>query len=257
MTVNFAPGDLVRARGREWVALPSPQDGILALRPLSGSENDTVILDPELEILPVEPARFDLPADACRNRSGEGRAARGCDASDAAARRRSLPVSRATRLRTARLPARAVADGASPASAAPAHRRRCRHRQDHRGRPDPARADGSRRGRCVLGALPAASRRAMGGRAEGALRDRRCRGHVGHGEPAGARPAARQTLFDAYPFTVVSLDYIKAEKRRESFARACPDFVIVDEAHACVGTHKGGSSASSCCQGWPGIRSGG
>jgi superfamily II DNA or RNA helicase len=48
-----------------------------------------------------------------------------------------------------------------------------------------------------------------------------------------------QTLFNAYPFTVVSLDYIKAEKRRESFARACPDFVIVDEAHACVGTHKG------------------
>ena len=55
MTMNFAPGDLVRARGREWVALPSPQDGILALRPLSGGENDTVILDPALEILPVEP----------------------------------------------------------------------------------------------------------------------------------------------------------------------------------------------------------
>ena len=36
-----------------------------------------------------------------------------------------------------------------------------------------------------------------------------------------------------------SLDYIKAEKRREGFARACPDFVIVDEAHASVGTHKG------------------
>lgn len=46
MTVNFAPGDLVRARGREWVALPSPQDGILALRPLSGGESETVILDP-------------------------------------------------------------------------------------------------------------------------------------------------------------------------------------------------------------------
>ncbi|WP_334147162.1 DEAD/DEAH box helicase [Hyphomicrobium sp.] len=48
-----------------------------------------------------------------------------------------------------------------------------------------------------------------------------------------------QTLFDAYPFTVVSLDYIKAERRREGFARTCPDFVIVDEAHACVGTHRG------------------
>jgi superfamily II DNA or RNA helicase len=48
-----------------------------------------------------------------------------------------------------------------------------------------------------------------------------------------------QTLFDAYPYTVVSLDYIKADKRRESFARVCPRFVIIDEAHACVGTHKG------------------
>ncbi len=48
-----------------------------------------------------------------------------------------------------------------------------------------------------------------------------------------------QTLFDAHPHTVVSLDYIKAEKRRDAFARSCPAFVIVDEAHACVGTHKG------------------
>ncbi|MBZ9857065.1 DEAD/DEAH box helicase [Mesorhizobium sp. CA13] len=47
------------------------------------------------------------------------------------------------------------------------------------------------------------------------------------------------TLFDAHPQTVVSLDYIKADKRRDSFARACPNLVIVDEAHACVGTHQG------------------
>jgi superfamily II DNA or RNA helicase len=51
-------------------------------------------------------------------------------------------------------------------------------------------------------------------------------------------PAA-QTIFDAHPCTVVSLDYIKAEKRRESFARASPPLVVVDEAHACVGTHLG------------------
>jgi superfamily II DNA or RNA helicase len=51
--------------------------------------------------------------------------------------------------------------------------------------------------------------------------------------------AASQTLFEANPYTVVSLDYIKAEKRRESFSCACPQFVIVDEAHACVGTHMG------------------
>ncbi|MCA9800290.1 MAG: DEAD/DEAH box helicase, partial [Cyanobacteria bacterium HKST-UBA04] len=48
-----------------------------------------------------------------------------------------------------------------------------------------------------------------------------------------------QSLFEAYPYTVVSLDYIKAERRRDTFARACPQFIIVDEAHACVGTHRG------------------
>jgi len=58
-----------------------------------------------------------------------------------------------------------------------------------------------------------------------------------------------QTLFDAYSFTVVSLDYIKAEKRREGFARACPSFVIVDEAHACVGTHKGKQQRFDLLQG--------
>jgi superfamily II DNA or RNA helicase len=50
---------------------------------------------------------------------------------------------------------------------------------------------------------------------------------------------ASQTIFDAHPFTVVSLDYIKADKRRDSFARSCPRTVVVDEAHACVGTHQG------------------
>ena len=64
MTPSFAPGDLVRARGREWVTLPTPGSGWLALRPLSGSEHDRVLLDPRLEIEPVAPARFDLPDNA-------------------------------------------------------------------------------------------------------------------------------------------------------------------------------------------------
>jgi superfamily II DNA or RNA helicase len=53
------------------------------------------------------------------------------------------------------------------------------------------------------------------------------------------RLPASQTLFEAHPFTVVSLDYIKADKRRDSFARSCPSLVVVDEAHSCVGAHKG------------------
>jgi hypothetical protein len=54
-------------------------------------------------------------------------------------------------------------------------------------------------------------------------------GRLERGLPAG------QVLFDVYPFTVVSLDYIKSERRRDDFIRACPELVIVEEAHTCVG----------------------
>ncbi len=64
MSTTFSPGDLVRARGREWVAMPYPDEQLLKLRPLSGSEADTTLLDPGLESSPVEHARFDLPMDA-------------------------------------------------------------------------------------------------------------------------------------------------------------------------------------------------
>lgn len=40
-----------------------------------------------------------------------------------------------------------------------------------------------------------------------------------------------QSLFDLYPFTIVSTEFIKSPRRREEFLRTCPEFVIVDEAH--------------------------
>ena len=39
------------------------------------------------------------------------------------------------------------------------------------------------------------------------------------------------TLFEVCPFTVVSIDYIKGDHRRDDFVRTCPELVIVDEAH--------------------------
>jgi hypothetical protein len=42
------------------------------------------------------------------------------------------------------------------------------------------------------------------------------------------------SLFEAYPFTVVSLDTIKRADYRDGFIRGCGDFVIVDEAHTCT-----------------------
>jgi len=239
MTVNFSPGDLVRARGREWVALPPPQDGILALRPLSGSENDTVVLDPELEILPVEPARFDLPADATT--TVQAKAALLADAMRLTLRRGAGPFRSAAQLafepRTYQLvpllmalrlqvPRLLIADDVGIGKTIEAGLI-LRELMD-RGEVDafsvlcpPHLVEqwvGELKARFGIEAVAVTSGTAS--RLERGL------------------PLA-QTLFDAYPFTVVSLDYIKAEKRREGFARACPDLVIVDEAHACVGTHKG------------------
>jgi superfamily II DNA or RNA helicase len=239
MTVNFAPGDLVRARGREWVALPSPQDGVLALRPLSGGENDAIVLDPELEILPVEPARFDLPADAAA--TVQAKAALLADAMGLTLRRGAGPFRSAAQLafepRTYQLvpllmalrlavPRLLIADDVGIGKTIEAGLI-LRELMD-RGEADafsvlcpPHLVEqwvGELKARFGIEAVAVTSGTAS--RLERGL------------------PLA-QTLFNAYPFTVVSLDYIKAEKRRESFARACPDFVIVDEAHACVGTHQG------------------
>jgi hypothetical protein len=54
--------------------------------------------------------------------------------------------------------------------------------------------------------------------------------------------AIDESLFERFPFTVVSTDFIKADRRRDEFLRACPELVIVDEAHACVGATDGRSA---------------
>jgi hypothetical protein len=239
MTVNFAPGDLVRARGREWVALPSPREGILALCPLSGSESDTVILDPALETQPVAAARFDLPTDAAP--TVQSKAALLADAMRLTLRRGAGPFRSAAQLafepRTYQLvpllmalrlqvPRLLIADDVGIGKTIEAGLI-LRELMD-RGEVD---------GFSVL-CPPHLVEQWVG-----ELKQRFGIEAVAVTSGSAARlerglPLA-QTLFDAYPYTVVSLDYIKAEKRREGFARACPDFVIVDEAHACVGTHKG------------------
>lgn len=237
--MNPAPGDLVKARGREWVALPSPSDGILALRPLSGSEQDVVLLDPSLELIPVEPARFDLPADA--GITVQSKAGLLADALRLTLRRGAGPFRSAAQLafepRTYQLVPLLMA------LRLPVPRLLI--------------ADDVGIGKTIEAGLIL---RELKDRGEVDAFSVLCPPHLVEqwvdelesrfGITAVAVTAATavrlerglpmaQTLFDAFPATVVSLDYIKAEKRRETFAMACPDFVIVDEAHACVGTHRG------------------
>ena len=239
MTATFAPGDLVQARGREWVSLPSPFQGLLCLRPLTGSESDIQLLDPALETEPVVPARFDLPklgdlatqdagrllAEALRLSLRRG-AGPFRSASRVAFEPRAyqlVPLLMALRLATVRL---MIADDVGIGKTIEAGL--ILRELIDRGEVDsfailcpPQLVDQwttELRAKFDIDAVAITSSSAA--RLERTL-------------------AASQTLFGAHPYTVVSLDYIKAEKRRESFARACPQFVIVDEAHACVGTHLG------------------
>ena len=76
-------------------------------------------------------------------------------------------------------------------------------------------------------------------------------GRLERGLPQG------QSIFDVYPFTVVSLDYIKSDRRRDEFVRACPDFVIVEEAHPrSARGRRRRISAWLCCGASPSVRSG-
>jgi hypothetical protein len=62
--VDYKPGDLVKARGREWVVLPETRADLLRLRPLGGSEDDATLIYLPLEPEPPVAAAFDLPDPA-------------------------------------------------------------------------------------------------------------------------------------------------------------------------------------------------
>lgn len=52
-----------------------------------------------------------------------------------------------------------------------------------------------------------------------------------------------RSVFHHLPYQVISIDYIKADKRRGIFLNDCPELVIVDEAHTCA--RPAGSSSVS------------
>jgi superfamily II DNA or RNA helicase len=52
------------------------------------------------------------------------------------------------------------------------------------------------------------------------------------------RPSGDSHIFEYYRHIIVSLDYVKSERRRAEFVSYCPDFVVVDEAHTCTSGHQ-------------------
>ncbi len=47
-------------------------------------------------------------------------------------------------------------------------------------------------------------------------------------------PTGSQTVFEYYPYTIISLDYIKSERHRATFLNKAPECIVVDEAHTCT-----------------------
>jgi SNF2 family DNA or RNA helicase len=238
MTAMFAPGDLVYARGREWVALPSSDEDTLCLRPLSGAEADVQVIHPALEREPVRPARFALPTagviatqEGARLLSEALRLSlrRGAGPFRSAARLgfeprayQLVPLLMALRLPVVRL---LIADDVGIGKTIEAGLI-VRELID-RGEID----------RFAVLCPPHLVEQWTGELERKFDLDSVAVTAASASRLERSLPAS-QTLFDAYPYTVVSLDYIKAERRRDSFARSCPSLVVVDEAHACVGTHQ-------------------
>src|SRR5207249_9054368 len=42
------------------------------------------------------------------------------------------------------------------------------------------------------------------------------------------------SVYDYYPYQIVSIDFIKSDTRRDVFIEQCPELVIVDETHTCA-----------------------
>lgn len=229
---TYAVGTLVRARGREWVVLPDSTDDFLVLRPLAGSDADIAGVLPDLE--PVEHASFPPPSaddlgdarsasllrDALRigfrSTGGPFRSL----ASLAVDPRpyQYVPLMLALRQETVRL---LIADDVGIGKTVEAGLVAAE-----------LLAQGSARGLTVL-CPPALAeqwqaelREKFGLEAELVLGSTVTR--LERGLEFG------QSIFQRYPITIVSTDFIKADRRRDDFLRAAPDLVIIDEAHGCV-----------------------
>jgi len=241
MTVQttFQPGSLVSARGREWIVLPQSSDDTLHLRPLGATDNDSTIVYLPIEPTPVGPASFPWPKAEQASNFAAGQLLRD-----------ALQL----KLRTGAGPFRSFGNIAVEPRAYQLVPLLMALKQEV------VRlliADDVGIGKTIEAALIIRELFDRGEISRMAVlcpphlceqwqRELKERFHINavvvrnttanrleRGLPAN------QSVFEAYPFTVVSLDYIKSDRRRDEFQRACPECVVVDEAHTCTFSGQG------------------
>jgi superfamily II DNA or RNA helicase len=240
--VSYAIGSLVRARGREWVVLPQSTDDLLLVRPLGGTDDEVTGIYLPLEGDHVASAEFALPDP---DQPGDYRSSRLLrDAVRLGFRSSAGPFRSFGHLGVDPRPYQLV-----PLLMAL--------------KLDPVRlliADDVGIGKTIEAALVARELLDRGevrrlavlcppALAEQWQAELRAKFHI---EAVTVLPgtvsrlerdiALSESLFDRYPYVIVSTDFIKSERRRAEFLRTCPELVIVDEAHTCA---SGGSARSS------------
>lgn len=241
--MTFSVGSLVRARGREWVVLPDSTTELLVVRPLGGSDDEIAGLYTPMEH--VEAATFALP-DVKRD-LGDHRSAKLLHEALRLSIRASagpfrsfgriaveprpyqlVPLLMALRQDTIRL---LIADDVGIGKTVEALLV-ARELLD--------------RGEITKMAVVCPPHLAEQWQAE-----MKAKFHI-DAELVVAATAARlerslklgvgDSVFDRLEATVVSMDFIKSERRREEFVRAAPELVIVDEAHTCTDASAGRGS---------------
>lgn len=237
--VSFQPGSIVSARGREWVVLPKSDGDILHLRPIGSGEDSLTVLYAPLERTPVVQATFPMPTvqeagiqsagllfrDALmlklRNGAGPFRSFGNIAVEPRAYQ--LVPLMMALKLETLRL---LIADDVGIGKTIEAGM--IARELIDRGEVD----------RLAVLCPPHLC--------EQWQKELQNRFHI-EAEIVRTSSAARlergipagRSIFTEYPFTIVSLDYIKNKNRRDAFAEQCPGMVIVDEAHTCSRTGQG------------------
>lgn len=235
--MSFAVGSLVRARGREWVVLPESTDDLVVARPLGGGDEEVSGFYLPLE--PVEPATF-RPPDP--NAAGDYRSCRLLrDALRLGFRSSAGPFRSFARLGVEPRPYQLV-----PLLMAL--------------KLDPVRlliSDDVGVGKSIEAGLIV---RELIDRGEVSRLAVLCPPQIAEqwqtelatkfhleaelvlpGTVTRLERACRmgQSVFDRFPYVIVSTDFVKSDRRRDDFLRACPPLVVVDEAHTCAWAGEG------------------
>jgi superfamily II DNA or RNA helicase len=228
--MSFNVGSLVNVRGRDWIVLPETSDKLLMVKPLGATDDEITGILPELE--KVTPASFDLPTPELLGDFRSCSLLR--DALRLGFRSSAGPFRSFGRIAVEPRPYQLV-----PMMMAL--------------RLDPIRmliADDVGIGKTIESCLIV---RELLDRGECTRLTVLCPPHLaeqwqeelnekfhidaelvlaGTVRRLEKRCGINQSIFEIFPYTVVSIDYIKADRRRDEFLRTAPELVIVDEAHS-------------------------